>query len=86
MSTYEWITTFLVPVTGIVSWIAGSRMRRNDTIKAMQATIDLLSERNKELYSEIAELRKQNDMLRDEGIKRDNKIYELEQQISKLTK
>ena len=86
MTTYEWITTFLVPVTGIVSWIAGSRMRRNDTIKAMQATIDLLSERNKELYSEIAELRKQNDMLRDEGIKRDNKIYELEQQISKLTK
>ena len=86
MSTYEWITTFLVPVTGIVSWIAGSRMRRNDTIKAMQATIDLPSERNKELYSEIAELRKQNDMLRDEGIKRDNKIYELEQQISKLTK
>lgn len=86
MTTYEWITTFLVPVTGIVSWIAGSRMRRNSTITAMQATIDLLSERNKELYAEIAELRKQNDNLRDEGIKRDNKINELELQISKLTK
>lgn len=84
MTTYEWITTFMVPITGIVSWIAGSRMRRNDTIRAMQSTIDLLSQRNKELYDEITELRKQNDALRDEGIKRDNKIAELELQIERF--
>ena len=41
MTTYEWISTFLIPVTGIVSWIAGSRLRRNDTLKAMQTTVGL---------------------------------------------
>lgn len=86
MTTYEWITTFLVPVTGIVSWIAGSRMRRNDTIKAMQTTIDMLVQKNNELYTEIVRLRTENDNLRDEAIKRDNRINEMESQIEKLYK
>lgn len=86
MTTYEWITTSLVPVTGIVSWIAGSRMRRNDTIKAMQTTIDMLVQKNKELYTEIVRLRTENDNLRDEAIKRDNRINEMESQIERLYK
>ena len=60
MTTYEWITTFLVPVTGIVSWLAGARMRRNESIKALQTTIDMLNERNRELYEEQMRLRKEN--------------------------
>lgn len=84
MTTYEWITTFLLPVTGIVSWIAGSRMRRNDTIKALQTTIDMLVQKNQELYDEIARLRQENDNLRDQGIKRDNEINELRLQIERL--
>lgn len=86
MTTYEWITTFLLPVTGVVSWFAGRRIRRNDTIRALQTTIDLLVEKNKELYEEIMLLRKENDALRDEGIKRDNRINELELQIEKFNK
>ena len=60
MTTYEWITTFLVPITGIVSWLAGARMRRNESIKALQTTIDMLNERNRELYEEQVRLRKEN--------------------------
>ena len=86
MTTYEWITTFLVPVTGIVSWIAGSRMRRNDTVKALQTTIDMLVQKNNELYNEIMRLREENDNLRDDAVKRDNRINELELQIEKLYK
>lgn len=85
MTTYEWITTFMVPVTGIVSWLAGSRVRRNETIKALQTTIDMLVDKNRELYDEIERLRQENDVLKDQGIKRDNKISELELQIEKLT-
>ena len=84
MTTYEWITTFLVPVTGIVSWLFGARMRRNENLKTLQTTIDMLVEKNKELYDEIMRLRNENDNLRDEAVKRDNRINELEMQIEKL--
>ncbi len=86
MTTYEWITTFLVPVTGIVSWIAGSRTRRNDTLKAMQTTVDLLVQKNRELYEELLRLRQENDMLRDQGLKRDNEIEMLKDEIERLKK
>ncbi len=86
MTTYEWITTFMVPVTGVISWLAGARMRRNENLKSLQTTIDLLVEKNKELYEEILRLRQENDTLRDEGVKRDNEISELKHQIAKLTK
>lgn len=86
MTAYEWITTFLVPITGIVSWIAGSRLRRNDTLKAMQTTVDLLVQKNRELYEELLRLRQENDMLRDQGIKRDNEIEMLKDEIERLKK
>ncbi len=86
MTTYEWITTFMVPVTGVISWLAGARMRRNENLRTLQTTIDLLVEKNKELYEEILRLRQENDTLRDEGVKRDNEINELKHQIAKLTK
>lgn len=86
MTTYEWITTFIGPVCGVVGWFAGRRMRRNSTIAALQTTIDLLVQKNKELYDEIMRLRKENDDLRDEGIKRDNKISEMQREIEKLKK
>lgn len=86
MTTYEWIATFMVPVTGVISWLAGARMRRNENLKSLQTTIDLLVEKNKELYEEILRLRQENDTLRDEGVKRDNEISELKHQIEKLKK
>lgn len=59
MSVYEWITTFLVPVTGVISWLAGSRKRRNDTIVELQNTINMLAAKNSELYEETIKLRQQ---------------------------
>ena len=84
MTTYEWITTFMVPITGVVSWLAGARMRRSDTLKAMQTTVDLLVQKNRELYEELLRLRQENDMLRDQGIKRDNEIETLKNEIERL--
>lgn len=86
MTTYEWITTFLGPVCGLIGWLAGRRIRRNETIKALQTTIDMLVAKNQELYDEIMRLRKENDNLRDQGIKRDNEISELRLQIERLKK
>lgn len=86
MTTYEWITTFLVPVTGVISWLAGRRVRRNETIRALQTTIDMLVQKNQELYDEIMRLRQENDALRDQGIKRDNEIAALKLELEKLKK
>lgn len=86
MTTYEWITTFLGPICGLVGWLAGRRIRRNETIKALQTTIDMLVVKNQELYDEIMRLRQENDNLRDQGIKRDNEINELRLQIERLKK
>lgn len=86
MTTYEWITTFLGPVCGFIGWLAGRRLRRNETIRALQTTIDMLVEKNKELYDELVRLRQENDVLKDQGIKRDNEINELRLQIERLKK
>lgn len=66
MTTYEWITTLLVPVTGVVSWLAGSRKRRNEAIVNLQNTINLLAEKNHELYEEVIALRAQVSSLKQE--------------------
>lgn len=86
MTTYEWITTFLVPVTGIVSWLAGARMRKNESIKAMQTTIDMLVGQNADLYKQVLDLRRENAELKDSANKRDLELSELKHQIEKLSK
>lgn len=59
MSLYEWITTALVPLTGIVSWLAGTRSRQNKVIREMQETIYSLVEENKRVYGELCEARRE---------------------------
>ena len=86
MSNYDWINWLIGPVCAAIGWLAGWRMRRNDTINAMQTTIDLLVDKNKELYDDIIRLRQEKDALRDEAIKRDNRIAELEREIERLKK
>ena len=59
MTIYEWITTLAVPVSGIVSWLAATRLRQNKTIREMQQTIYELVEENKRVYIELTEARKE---------------------------
>lgn len=59
MNTYEWITTLLAPVTGIVTWLAASRKRRNSTLVELQNTIDMLVVNNNEVYSELVSTRRE---------------------------
>lgn len=59
MTTYEWITTTLVPITSLITWLAATRKRRNDTLGEMQRSIDMLVEKNKDLYTELVSTRKE---------------------------
>jgi hypothetical protein len=59
------ISIALTPISSIVAWIVARRARNNDMLVQMQKTIDLLVEKNKELYEEVVRLR---DKLAEHGI------------------
>lgn len=69
---YGWVTLFLVPVTGVVSWFAGRHTRNNDTIQKLQGTIDMLVKKNSELYAQITEqnktISKLNETIAEQGL------------------
>ncbi len=70
--TISIITDCLVPlITAAAGWLAGKRKRRNDFLKNMQESIDILSLENKRLIEdlttvnrEVVALRKENGELK----------------------
>lgn len=66
------IGTYIIPLfTATVGWLVGSRKRKNDFLKDLQASIDLLSSENRKLLvditvvnSEIVAVRKENEELK----------------------
>lgn len=60
MDFWQLTETILAPaLTAIVGWYAGARKRRNDFLKDMQASIDLLATENRKLMTDNLELRKE---------------------------
>lgn len=57
MSVLPYITPVL---TGVVGWLGGQRKKRNDFLGDLQESIDMLVEKNKELYGEVIQLRTEN--------------------------
>ena len=51
-------------ITGITGWLTGKRKQNNDFLKDLQASIDLLAEKNKQLMEEVVQLRQENAKLR----------------------
>lgn len=59
------ISIALTPISSIVAWVVARRARNNDMLVKMQETIDILVEKNRELYEEVVRLR---DKLAEHGI------------------
>ncbi len=72
MEALTFIGTYIIPLfTAAIGWIVGSRKRRNDFLKDLQASINLLSAENKRLLEEITNanaeivaVRKENEELK----------------------
>mgnify|MGYP002674254754 FL=1 len=72
METITYIGTYIIPLfSAAVGWLVGSRKRKNDFLKDLQASINLLSAENKRLLeeitnanSEIVTVRKENEELK----------------------
>lgn len=45
------------PFAAAVAWVFARRQRRNDAVKSMQATIDLLAEKNAALHALVEQMR-----------------------------
>jgi len=50
------IGLILTPITGVVSWLAGTRSRRNSVYQELLATIKTLTEQNSELQAKVVQL------------------------------
>lgn len=74
---YMWVSLLLVPISSVISWFVGRRQRNNDTIQKMQETIDMLVQKNSELYAKIVE---QNKMLTQQS----DQIANLNKQLSEV--
>lgn len=72
MEALTFIGTYIIPLfTATVGWLVGSRKRKNDFLKDLQASIDLLSSENRKrlvditvVNSEIVAVRKENEELK----------------------
>lgn len=60
----NFIGYIIAPITSVIAWLAGRRKSKNDFLHEMQASIDLLVEKNKILVEEVTALRLENSALR----------------------
>lgn len=98
METLTFIGTYIIPLfTAAIGWLVGSRKRKNDFLKDLQASIDLLSSENRKLLayitavnSEIVAVRKENEELKasvdrlcTENSQLKDEIRQLREQVAK---
>lgn len=50
MDIYHILEPLLVPITSLVTWLATRGKRRNDAIGELQATVDMLVQKNGTIY------------------------------------
>ena len=96
-TTISIITDCLVPmITAAAGWLAGKRKRRNDALKSMQDSIDILSMENKRLIEdlttvnrEVVALRRENgelktsvDQLCKENVQLKTEVQDLRKQLT----
>ena len=55
MDLFNWISLGIAPISSVITWFAARRSRNNSTLKDLQATIDMLVDKNTELYNKIVE-------------------------------
>jgi len=79
------ITQYLVPsATAAVGWFAGTRKRKNDFLKELQDSINLLSTENRKLLEDITQVNKEVIALRRENEELKNSVDRLCSENSQL--
>jgi regulator of replication initiation timing len=59
----DWTTLLsivLPAITGVAGWFTGRRKQSNDFLNDLQASINMLAQKNRELMDEVIKLREEN--------------------------
>lgn len=79
------ILQFVVPIgTFIAGLFTGSRKKKNDFLADLQKSIDLLSEKNKDLVHEVVNLRGEIVKLKSENTALRNEVEVLNEKLSNI--
>jgi len=73
-------------VAGTIGWLAGRKKQKNDFLSELQSSIDLLSEKNRQLVEEVVLLREENAKVRGEVAKLREENRALRSEIETLNK
>lgn len=60
ISLFDILNFLSTPLAGAVGWFIGRRKQKNDFLAELQASIDLLATKNRELMEEVVALRREN--------------------------
>lgn len=83
---YKWLTFLLPPITSIITWAATKYTRKSSTLQTMQESIDMLVEKNAELYEQVTALRSENAELKASNKELKAGQIRLQKEIAKLKK
>lgn len=79
------IGTYLLPIlSAVAGWLSGRKKTKNDFLKDLQSSIDLLSEKNTALMKEVIGLRQENAQLLAKQTKLEIRINVLTEQNHSL--
>jgi regulator of replication initiation timing len=74
----------LTPLAAVVTWFASRKKQRNDFLKDLQASIDLLSKKNKDLLDEVINLRSEVVQLKSENKQLRVEVEELNRRLENV--
>lgn len=84
-SIYMWISLVILPtVSGIVSWVVGRRQRNNDTLNKLQTTVDMLLQKNSDLYVKITEQNRTISNLNDKNDELSSQLADVRRENAEL--
>lgn len=77
------INVLTTTVAGLTGWFVGRKKQKNDFLNDLQASIDLLAAKNRELMEEVIKLREENAALRTEWESLDRKYKQVLKELKK---
>ncbi|GHV32121.1 hypothetical protein FACS1894177_07800 [Bacteroidia bacterium] len=81
---FDIINVLAPALTGFIGWFAGRRKQKNDFISDLQASIDLLAEKNHLQMEQIIKLREEVLKLREENAHLREEIEELNRRLENV--
>ncbi|OJV19869.1 MAG: hypothetical protein BGO30_07270 [Bacteroidetes bacterium 41-46] len=88
LGSIDWVnlgSIIMVPISSVISYLAGKRIRNNDFLQQLQASIDMLAKKNATLLEELVTVKEQYADVKLELKKVSKENLQLKEGMLKLT-